>query len=75
MLGQVIQSFKDADAKQLFETGFNKRWSIIKSILAESPTIARSVQSQDRIEQDNRTRSRSICRSMNFQLMIWAYAF
>jgi proteic killer suppression protein len=28
----MIQSFKDADSKQLFETGANRRWTAIKAI-------------------------------------------
>jgi len=27
----MIQSFKDADTKELFETGFNKRWANIQA--------------------------------------------
>jgi toxin HigB-1 len=28
----MIQSFKDADTKELFETGFNKRWASIQTV-------------------------------------------
>lgn len=28
----MIQSFRDADTRELFETGFNKRWAAIQSV-------------------------------------------
>jgi proteic killer suppression protein len=28
----MIQSFKDADTKQLYETGLNRRWTTIKAV-------------------------------------------